>query len=237
MKSVLDKSSPNAVEPAVLKPLRLAVAALMPVFLILTSVRLMLTPAFIHLEYSMPGFPEDSYGFNLEDRLTWAPKALEYLLNDAGIDLLGDLRFEDGEAVFNERELRHMDDVKRLVRLALSVWTGAGILLIAGCTLLARFGGFAALLRALRGGAIASLVVMGVLVLTLAASFSFVFVGFHRIFFEGDSWLFYYSDTLIRLFPQRFWQDVFTFLVGGTVALAGLIWGIVRLVSFRWPRG
>ena len=36
--------------------------------------------------------------------------------------------------------------------------------------------------------------------------FSF-FAGFHSLFFEGDSWLFLYSDTLIRLFPIRFWQD------------------------------
>jgi len=236
MTRALDSSSPHGVNTAGLKLLRLAITPLMPVFLILSSVRLMLTQAFIRLEYSMPGFPEDSYGFTLEDRLTWAPRSLEYLLNDAGIDFLKDLRFENGEAVFNERELRHMDDVKRLVRLALSVWMGAGVLLVAGCAFLLRAGGSADLLRALRGGAIATLVVIGALALVLVASFSFVFVGFHRIFFEGDSWLFYYSDTLIRLFPQRFWQDVFTFLAAGTLAQALLIWGAVRLLLSRRQR-
>ena len=49
------------------------------------------------------------------------------------------------------------------------------------------------------------------------------FAGFHSLFFEGDTWLFLYSDTLIRLFPIRFWQDAFLWAaviaLGGGVAL------------------
>jgi len=45
------------------------------------------------------------------------------------------------------------------------------------------------------------------------------FAGFHSLFFEGDSWLFLYSDTLIRLFPIRFWQDAF--LLAAILALGG----------------
>jgi uncharacterized membrane protein len=45
------------------------------------------------------------------------------------------------------------------------------------------------------------------------------FTFFHTLFFEGDSWLFYYSDSLIRLFPIRFWQDAF--LWAAALALGG----------------
>lgn len=49
------------------------------------------------------------------------------------------------------------------------------------------------------------------------------FAWFHSLFFTGDSWLFLFSDTLIRLFPLRFWQDAFLFAaiiaLGGGVAL------------------
>ena len=45
------------------------------------------------------------------------------------------------------------------------------------------------------------------------------FAGFHSLFFEGDSWLFLFSDTLIRLFPIRFWQDAFLF--AAIIALGG----------------
>ena len=53
------------------------------------------------------------------------------------------------------------------------------------------------------------------------------FAGFHAIFFEGDSWLFLFSDTLLRLFPIRFWQDAFLF--AAVIALGGGIglgWGL-----------
>jgi len=55
------------------------------------------------------------------------------------------------------------------------------------------------------------------------------FTLFHKIFFTGDSWLFYYSDTLIRLFPMRFWQDAF--LWAAILALgggAGLAFGVKK---------
>ena len=42
-----------------------------------------------------------------------------------------------------------------------------------------------------------------------ALAFWQFFTLFHSLFFEGDSWLFLYSDTLIRLFPMQFWQDAF----------------------------
>jgi integral membrane protein (TIGR01906 family) len=52
--------------------------------------------------------------------------------------------------------------------------------------------------------------------LGLFASISFwqFFSWFHSLFFKGDSWLFAYSDTLIRLFPIRFWQDAVIGIVG-----------------------
>jgi integral membrane protein (TIGR01906 family) len=58
----------------------------------------------------------------------------------------------------------------------------------------------------------------------VALSFNALFTAFHRVFFEGDSWLFSYSDTLIRLFPIRFWQDVFIALGVLTLLGAGVLW-------------
>lgn len=53
--------------------------------------------------------------------------------------------------------------------------------------------------------------------------FDIFFAAFHSLFFEGDSWLFLFSDTLIRLFPIRFWEDAFLWAaviaLGGGVAL------------------
>jgi len=209
---------------------RRLVQVLVPIVLVLTLVRMLLTEAFVRFEYSMPGFPADRYGFSTEDRLHWAPIALDYLLNDSGTEFLGDLRFADGRPVYNERELRHMDDVKLLVQAALRVWAAglATVVLLVGA--LWWRGHRQEALRGLSAGGLLTLGVMVLLGLGLLSAFSTVFVGFHRIFFEGDTWLFYYSDTLIRLFPERFWRDVFLLLAGGTLVEAvALYWAATRL--------
>jgi integral membrane protein (TIGR01906 family) len=206
----------------------LLLTAMVPLLLILTSVRLLLTPAFVRLEYRLPGFPEDRYGFTLDDRLRWAPIAVDYLLNDAGIEFLGDLRADNGERLYNPSELGHMEDVKELTGLALSVWKGLILLglLLGAATAIA--GGARSLWNALRRGALWTLILMVALGAGIALAFSFVFVGFHQLFFDPGTWTFRYSDTLIRLFPERFWRDAFTFIALGTLAMAGILWWLAR---------
>ena len=92
------------------------VTILVPVALVLTAVRLLLTPVFVQFEYRTPKFPPDPYGFTQQDRLYWSQIALNYLLNDQGISYLGDLRFPDGNPLYNQRELKHMADVKKVVQ-------------------------------------------------------------------------------------------------------------------------
>ena len=53
------------------------------------------------------------------------------------------------------------------------------------------------------------------------------FSGFHGLFFSGDSWLFEYSDSLIRLYPLRFWQDSLLYIgLLAAVAAAALALGL-----------
>ena len=194
------------------------VAILVPFALIGLGMRALLTPTFLKIEYNMPYFPEDQYGFTKEDRLHWAPYALEYLINSADISYLGDLTFDDGSPLYNERELSHMKDVKGVTKGALNVWYISLALLIILGGWSWREGWMQTYHQGLmRGGwlmvglagAIGLIVLVG-LAIDPNVFWNF-FVGFHSLFFEGDSWLFLYSDTLIRLFPIRFWQDAFLF--------------------------
>jgi integral membrane protein (TIGR01906 family) len=198
-------------------------AAALPLALLLTNVRLLGTDALLTLEYRRPGFPVDPYGFTTEERIHWATIARDYLLNDAGTEFLADLRFGDGSPVYNDRELRHMDDVKRLVQVTLVAWLASFAVGAAAAAPLSVGGHAAGVRRGLRAGGRLALILMGVLIVGLVAAFSVVFVGFHRIFFEGDTWLFLYSDTLIRLFPEQFWRDAFLFVGLATLAEAALI--------------
>ncbi len=213
---------------------RSAVLAIIPLavpfFLMMTAIRLLINPFFLTIEYNMPGFPPDPFGFSKEERIHYANIAVKYLVNDAGIEFLGDLQFANGEPVYNQRELRHMEDVKDLVQLMIPVWLGLGaFLLLAG--LWAWLGKWLAdYWSSVSRGGWFTLGLIAMILAGVAVSFSALFTGFHRLFFEGDTWLFYYSDTLIRLFPMRFWQDAFIFM--GVVTLSGGL--ALGLLGRRW---
>ena len=63
------------------------------------------------------------------------------------------------------------------------------------------------------------------------------FVRFHEVFFSGDSWRFNDADTLIRIYPERFWQDVSrlaaAIAVGQAIVLVPLSWWWLRSARRR----
>ena len=189
--------------------------------LLLTGVRLLLTDSFVKIEYNMPYFPDDPYGMTKAERLAYAPLALEYLLNDEDISFLGDLTFDDGSVLYNERELRHMVDVKVLTGKFLNIWYGVLVGLVLLIVTAWRGNWLEEFKYMVSRAGMFVLIVLGTLVLFMLLSFNAIFTGFHRIFFEGDTWLFLFSDTLIRLFPLQFWQDAFI-AVGVFTLLGGL---------------
>ena len=208
------------------------VTILVPVVLVLTSVRLVMTPALLHFEYGQPGFPPDPYGFTKQDRLYWAGLSLDYLLNTEDISFLEQLEFADGTPIYNARELRHMVDVKNTVSGALIVlYISWSIIIILGFW--SWKGGWWQIFKqgASRGGWL-TLLFIGSILLFVLLSFRVLFVAFHNVFFQPGTWQFLWSDTLIRLFPQKFWQDVFL-IVGGLTFIGGLLFAI----GFRIGRG
>jgi integral membrane protein (TIGR01906 family) len=200
------------------------VTLLIPLAILMLAVRLLMTPVFLEVEYRLPGFPEDTFGFTLQDRLQWSKPSVEYLVNSAGIDFLADLHFADGTPIYNERELSHMHDVKNVVQMLLKLWY-VDLALLALLGLWAWRGGWLEAYRQgwQRGGWLTAGLLI-ILAAFAAVSFWQFFTWFHSLFFSGDSWLFEFSDTLIRLFPLRFWQDAVLYIVGSSILL-GLLLG------------
>jgi integral membrane protein (TIGR01906 family) len=208
---------------------------LIPVILILTSVWILLNTAkwWVQIEYRLPGFPEDRFGFTLEDRLYWSAIDIEYLLNDEDLDYFDEFRLEDGSPMHNQRELRHMDDVKRLIH---AVWYVLGIGLIFCLILEISLGMFIdarIALETLKKGARNTFILVLLLILGVIVAFGVLFVGFHRVFFEGNTWLFLYSDTFIRLYPERFWRDTFVFLALITAVVNVVVYLLSNLLLRR----
>jgi integral membrane protein (TIGR01906 family) len=211
------------------RALSIMIALIIPPLLVMIGVRLAMTMTFVSFEYHRPNFPFDFYGFTLEDRLNYAPYALDYLLNGEDIDFLGDLTFPGGSPLFNDRELRHMQDVKVITEWAYRAAVGLGVVLIAASVILWRRGRWH-LRSGIRAGGLLTLALIILIIVLAFVSWDVFFTAFHQAFFEGDSWLFLTSDTLIRLFPEQFWFDAAIF-IGGVAAI-----GALMLVVFaqRW---
>lgn len=199
-----------------------------PLLLILGSVRLAMTPQFLSFEYHRPDMHEDPYGFMLEDRLRWGPLGIEYLVTGADISLLGDLRFENGNPLFSARELQHMVDVKTVTQGAFFV-LAAALIIVPLCALyLWRTDRRNQLMDALLRGAIFTLGGIVSVIFGAVVAWDMFFSLFHRLFFADGTWVFYTSDTLIRLYPEKFWFDTALIIgvavIGGALAIVGLAW-------------
>ena len=195
-----------------------------PVLISVLSILILLSPMFMNLEYNRPGFPPDEYGFTTQERLLFGNQTRQYLITNMALANLEELRFKNGEPIYIERELQHLEDVKIVLRGVLNVFWVAVIVTIIGTVFAHYQAWWDGYKRALsRGGWLTTALLGTVLVLSIV-SFQALFTNFHLIFFEGSSWLFYYSDTLIRLFPIRFWQDIFLVL-GITTLSVGILVG------------
>ncbi len=211
--------------------LRILLIIGVPILLTLINVRLVMTPAFLSFEYNRPDFPADFYGLTREERLAYAPYAINYLLNAEDISYLGDLEFPDGTPMFNTRELRHMRDVKLVTQYAYGFAVLLGVVVIAAVLALWRSPQTRPHLRqALITASLLTLGIIFAIVVVALLNWNFFFTGFHKLFFENDTWYFAYSDTLIRLFPEQFWFDA-SLLVGGLSVLEALV---ILVITWRW---
>jgi len=216
----------------VLTMARILLVLSVPVFLLLTNLYAFMSPAFLRYEYGKTDFPP-SPGFTDEQRLMVAGKAVTYLRSDAGIEILGDLEGEEGP-LFREKELVHMVDVKVVTRqaflahglLGLLIAVSLGVLLIIRDTQ-------TQISTSLLQGSLLTIALLAALVALIYLNFDWFFTRFHLAFFEGDTWIFDLSDTLIRLFPTRFWFDAASIwgllTLGEAVALGGIAWLSSRL--------
>ena len=151
--------------------------------------------------------------------------------------------FGEERDLFNQREIVHMADVKRLI------WGLYGVGAVTGLYLLAFIGlgvlfrraaiGLATERGALWGGGLTVGLVIFVGVLS-ATGFDSLFLFFHEVSFSNDFWkLDARTDFLVRMFPQSFWLDATIFVTLVTVGQATLLLGgvgVVRLLRRRRER-
>ena len=211
-----------------------------PIILVLVSVWLVMSPLFLRFEYYRFDFPEDNYGFTTEDRMTYAPRVLNYLLNDADISYLSEMTFPNGRSLFNARELRHMEDVKIVTRNAyLFLIIIASVSALGGLAVWQQEHWRGAIKQGVTQGAVLTITAIVAIVLLSVLAWDVFFTAFHDLFFTSGTWRFAYSDTLIRLFPERFWFDaaitIGILTVTGAVGILGVFGGLPNPRKWLYP--
>jgi integral membrane protein (TIGR01906 family) len=221
-----------AAKRVLLRSCAVLIVVTLPWFLALTSLLPLITPAFLRLQYARPDVPP-SARFSPQERQAFAQAAAHYLVSTEGIDYLANLTGQNGSPLFNERELTHMVDVKVLLNKAIALDVVLVLILLA-CLgiLLSQQETRDRIPRYLLAGSLVAPALALSAMIVVPLQFQFFFIEFHHVFFEGETWLFPRTDTLIQLFPEQFWfnalQSWLLLIVTLSVALA--------IGSYAWMR-
>lgn len=187
--------------------LRIFVCLLIPVILIIGVVRAFTTDAYLSFEYRKANFPADPLGFDPAMRFTHAAANIKYVKDDRPASFLAEQKHEQ-VPLYNDRELKHMQDVQSVYLAVGRIWHSAILfLLLAFLIFWMRTESLPALFPAIKTGGLLTAGLVAVVGLLAVAAWQSWFVVFHQVFFAPGSWTFNPTDTLIRLFPERFWFD------------------------------
>ena len=179
-------------------------------------------------------------GISQQELMTITDRLLDYLQGNAP-----DLHVEatikrEHRAVFNQREILHMEDVQQLFVKGFSLRRWAAV--IAGCGIIFMLAaqkkrafymiswGY---LAALFGFALFALV----LIIAMSVDFHASFTLFHHLLFTNDLWLLNpATDVLIQMFPQEFYRkmkkEILTWMAAAVMlpAIPAALYGIRRKI-------
>lgn len=188
----------------------------------------------VRFEYGRDGFPADRYGLTTEQRTALALVGLESITpGGEGVPLLERAELPGGAPAFTVREIEHMADVRSVFAGALRAQLVAALLIAVVAVALARTSLRHVVPLGLLVGALLTLAVAVLAIPVILLGFDGFFTRFHEVFFEPGTWRFPSTDTLIRLYPERFWEDVSQIVAALTLAQAVLL---VPLAAWWWRR-
>lgn len=221
----------DAVEdtPRFLKLRATLIALTVPLTVLMIAIRAVASAPFLWLEYHRPGFPEDSYGYYLIERMRLGSYGVDYINNFAPREYLARVTTgADNTLAFTEAEVNHMHDVKWVLLIA-TVAVAALFLLTLFSSISLRERAPGTIRRSLFCGAWITLGLIVVLGVVGVFGWEWLFTTFHQVFFPQGNWEFSVRSTLIRLYPPQFWIDA-------AIAVAVLVAAqITLLLVTTWP--
>ena len=221
----------DAVEdtPRFLKLRATLIALTVPLTVLMIAIRTVASAPFLWFEYHRPGFPEDSYGYYLIERMRLGSYGVGYINNFAPREYLARVTTgADNTLAFTEAEVNHMHDVKWVLLVAIIAVAALFLLtLFSSISLRERSPG--TIRRSLFSGAWITLGLIAVLGVMGFFNWEWLFTTFHQVFFPQGNWEFSVRSSLIRLYPPQFWIDA-------AIAVAVLMAAqITLLLVATWP--
>lgn len=221
----------DAVEdtPRFLKLRATLIALTVPLTVVMIAIRAVASAPFLWLEYHRPGFPEDSYGYYLVERMRLGSYGVDYINNFAPREYLARVTTgADNTLAFTEAEVNHMHDVKWVLLIA-TVAVAALFLVTLFSSISLRERAPGTIRRSLFCGAWITLGLIAVLGVVGVFGWEWLFTTFHQVFFPQGNWEFSVRSSLIRLYPPQFWIDA-------AIAVAVLVAvQITLLLVTTWP--
>jgi len=211
-----------------------AIAIVVTPIFVVDAFRVLAHDWFVRHELESDGFPPDQYGLPQDARLALALAGLHSIQpGSEGVALLRRATLPDGSVAFGVRELRHMQDVRDMLGTAFRAQIAVVLALVVAGIALHRSARWRRVVPlGLFIGSLATLVIAVLLIPVIVLGFDGFLLRFHELFFRGDSWRFSDSDTLLRVYPEVFWQDTAKLAAGMAVAQAV----VVALASWWWLR-
>ncbi|MAU00617.1 MAG: hypothetical protein CL608_26025 [Anaerolineaceae bacterium] len=224
---------------------RRVVVMAMPLFIGFSWLTLVIGPAYPRYEYAQLDFPLDLEGIppatavslglvplTQAERLEVALVAVAYLESwqpaETAIVMLAEQQLLHTDVpLYNRRELNHMVDVKRITDTIRWLALATAVPVIGGLLFLfrrpqTRQAGYLALGQ---GGVVTVILLSGIAGLILFG-WSFFFYQFHGLLFPSGTWTFAATDSLMRLYPERFFFDV-----GVVISVGAWLWGLLAAVA------
>lgn len=135
--------------------------------------------------------------------------------NEVHENLLSYFKGEELEFDYTEKELIHLEDVKKLINL-LEIVLYILIVLIILIMFLSKENMFI----------ISGIITIGIVVLLFLFDFSFLFTKFHEILFTNDYWLLDSNTLLIKTYPIEFFVSFFKRLVLNIIITSFILMGV-----------
>ena len=200
-------------------------AVALPLFFTANAIRVLLTETYVRAAYPHLA-PDDVLNEKRRTELALLGLRVVDPLRGDSVASLRAPRLPSGRRAFTAKELRHMRDVRAwLWRLLVFELVVVAVLAVAAVSARRE------LAQVLLAGGVATIAI-GVLALgAMLVDFDDVLLGFHKLLFEGQSWHFSNEDTLIRVYPERFWN--WTGIAMGVLVVAQAVVAIATGEAIR----